>query len=86
MGMGAALYEAIEFAGGRLHTASLARYRMPRITNSPEIETLLVGDPGTPSTGAGEPAIVVIAPALAGALFDLTGERVRELPLQRRLR
>ncbi len=86
MGMGAALYEIIEFSGGRLHTTSLARYRMPRITNSPDIEVLLVGDPGTPSTGAGEPAIVVIAPALAGALFDLTGERIRELPLQRRLR
>ncbi len=86
MGMGAALYEAVEFADGRLSTASLARYRMPRITDSPEIDVLLVGDPSEPSTGAGEPAIVVIAPAIAGAVFDLTGTRVRELPLQRQLR
>jgi isoquinoline 1-oxidoreductase len=86
MGMGAALYEAIDFQGGRLLNASFARYRVPRITDAPRIEVDLVGDPDTPSTGAGEPGIVPVAPAIANAVFDLTGVRHRELPIQRHLR
>jgi isoquinoline 1-oxidoreductase len=86
MGMGAALYEAVEFEGGRLLNSGFARYRVPRINNAPAIEVDLVGDAETPSTGAGEPGIVPIAPAISNAVFDLTGERHRELPIQRHLR
>ena len=86
MGMGTALYEAIEFEDGRLLNPGFARYRVPRIHNAPEIEVALVGDPDTPSTGAGEPGIVPIAAAISNAIFDLTGERHRELPIQRHLR
>ncbi|MCH8007351.1 MAG: xanthine dehydrogenase family protein molybdopterin-binding subunit [Chloroflexi bacterium] len=86
MGMGTALYEAVDFQAGRVLTAGFARYRVPRINNAPQIETLLVGDPETPSTGAGEPGIVPIAAAISNAVFDLTGERHRELPIQRHLR
>ncbi|OGO50105.1 MAG: hypothetical protein A2148_07275, partial [Chloroflexi bacterium RBG_16_68_14] len=86
MGMGTALYEAVDFQGGSLLNSSFARYRVPRINNAPAIDVALVGDPGTPSSGAGEPAIVPIAAAIANAVFDLTGERHRELPIQRHLR
>jgi isoquinoline 1-oxidoreductase len=86
MGLGTALYEAMEFRGGRLLNASFARYRVPRATEAPEIAVDLVGDPETPSTGAGEPGIVPVAAAVANAIFDLTGRRVRELPVQRHLR
>jgi len=85
MGMGTALYEAIDFQAGVLMTSSFARYRVPRINNAPAIEVELVGDPETPSTGAGEPAMVPAAAAIANALFDLKGERLRNLPLQRHL-
>ncbi|HXH20413.1 MAG TPA: molybdopterin cofactor-binding domain-containing protein [Dehalococcoidia bacterium] len=85
MGMGAALYEAIDFENGRLLNSGFARYRVPRINNAPEIEVHLVGDPATPSTGAGEPGIVPMAGALAAAVFDRTGQRIRELPIQRHL-
>ncbi len=85
MGMGFALYEAIDFQAGRVTTSSFARYRVPRINNAPEITVDIVGDEDTPSTGAGEPAIVPIAAAIANAVFDLTGDRFRELPLQRHL-
>ncbi|MEX1252859.1 MAG: molybdopterin cofactor-binding domain-containing protein [Dehalococcoidia bacterium] len=85
MGLGTALYEAIEFQGGRVLNNGFARYRVPRITNAPEIEVALVGDPDTPSTGAGEPGIVPVAAAVANAVFDLTGQRIRELPIQRHL-
>ena len=86
MGLGTALYEAMDFQDGRLLNASFARYRVPRITNAPAIDVALVGDPETPSSGAGEPGIVSIAPAISNAVFDRTGERFRELPIQRLLR
>jgi nicotinate dehydrogenase subunit B len=86
MGMGTALYEAIDFEGGHVLNAGFTRYRVPRINDAPAIDVALVGDPDTPSTGAGEPAIVPIAAAIANAVFDMTGQRHRELPIQRHLR
>jgi nicotinate dehydrogenase subunit B len=86
MGMGTALYEAIDFEGGHVLNAGFTRYRVPRINDAPAIDVALVGDPGTPSTGAGEPAIVPVAAAIANAVFDMTGQRHRELPIQRHLR
>jgi isoquinoline 1-oxidoreductase len=85
-GMGTALYEAIDFQSGRVLNAGFTRYRVPRSNDAPRIETLLVGDPETPSTGAGEPGIVPVAPAISNAVFDRTGKRHRELPIQRHLR
>jgi isoquinoline 1-oxidoreductase len=86
MGMGTALYEAIEFRGGSILNPGFVRYRVPRITDAPAIEVVLAGDADEPSTGAGEPGIVPVAAAIANAVFDRTGRRVRELPLQRHLR
>jgi isoquinoline 1-oxidoreductase len=86
MGLGGALYEAAELAGGVILNTSLSRYQVPRITDTPEIEVLLLGDPADPSTGAGEPGLVTIAPVLANAVFNATGQRIRELPLKRQLR
>ncbi len=86
MGMGTALYEAIEFRGGIILNPGFVRYRVPRINDAPIIEVVLAGDADEPSTGAGEPGIVPVAAAIANAVFDRTGKRVRELPLQRHLR
>jgi isoquinoline 1-oxidoreductase len=86
MGMGTALYEAIDFHGGRVLNAGFTRYRVPRSNDAPAIETVLCGDADTPSTGAGEPGIVPVAAAISNAVFDRTGQRHRELPIQRHLR
>lgn len=86
MGLGGALYEAIEIGDGVVLNTSLSRYQVPRITDTPEIEVVLAGDPSDPSTGAGEPGLVAVAPAVANAVFDATGQRIRELPLKRHLR
>ena len=83
MGMGTALYEAIDFQDGRVLNNGFTRYRVPRSSDAPVIDTLLVGDAETPSTGAGEPGIVPIAAAISNAVFDQTGQRHRELPIQR---
>ncbi len=85
MGLGGALYEAADFQDGRLLNATFARYRVPRIVDAPPIDVRFVGDDATPSTGAGEPGIVPIAAAVAGAVFGATGQRHRELPIQRHL-
>ena len=82
MGLGGALYEAIEIGDGVVLNTSLSRYQVPRITDTPEIEVILVGDPSDPSTGAGEPGLVTVAPAIANAVFNATGQRIRELPLK----
>jgi isoquinoline 1-oxidoreductase len=86
MGMGTALYEAIDFQSGRVLNAGFTRYRVPRSNDVPHIDTVLCGDDDTPSTGAGEPGIVPIAAAISNAVFDRTGQRHRELPIQRHLR
>ncbi len=85
MGLGAALYEAVEVRNGVILNSTLTRYQVPRMSNAPDIEVVLVGDPSVPSTGAGEPGIVTVAPAIANAVFDQTAQRLRELPLQRHL-
>ena len=81
MGLGGALFEAIEFDGGRIRNASLAAYRVPRFTDVPPIEVILLDRPGDPSDGAGETPIIAVAPAIANAVFAATGRRHRDLPL-----
>ena len=81
MGLGGALFEAIDFAGGRILNASLASYRLPRLPDLPEIEVVLLDQPDQPSAGGGETPIVAIAPAIANAIFDACGVRLRSMPL-----
>ena len=85
MGLGTALREAVEFDSGRLLNSVFSRYRVPRINDAPQIEVVLVGDPTTPSTGAGEPGIVPIAAAIDNAVYDATESRIRDLPIVPRL-
>lgn len=81
MGMGGALFESIDFANGRILNAHLAQYRVPRFSDVPKIEVVLVDRKDVPSAGAGEIPIVGIAPAIANAIFNATGVRVRSMPM-----
>ncbi len=81
MGLGGALFEAIDFAGGRILNASLAAYRVPRLDDLPQIEVVLLDRPDQPSAGGGETPMVAIAPAIANAIFDACGVRLRSMPL-----
>ncbi len=80
-GLGGALFEAIAFDDGRILNGRFADYRVPRFLDVPAIETVLVNRQDLPSAGAGETPIVGIAPAIANAIFDATGVRLRALPL-----
>ena len=82
MGLGGALFEAVHFEpGGVLTNASMTDYRVPRITDVPGIEVVLLDRPDEPSAGAGETPIIALAPAIANAIFDATGVRLRDMPL-----
>ncbi len=85
MGIGGALFEQVRFDRQRLLNASLARYRVPRFSDAPVIETILAGRRDVPSTGAGEPPITPVAPAIAAAIFSATGKRLRDLPFESQL-
>ncbi len=81
MGIGGALFEAIEFENGKILNPHLAKYRVPRFGDMPRIEAVLVDRKDLPSAGAGETPIVGIAPAVANAIHDATGVRLRSMPM-----
>jgi nicotinate dehydrogenase subunit B len=81
-GLGGALFEAIEFENGKILNNRLSQYRVPRFSDVPPVlETVLVDRKDIPSCGAGECPLVGLAPAIANAIFDATGIRLRGLPL-----
>jgi len=80
-GLGGALFEAIEFENGKIKNAAFSAYRVPRFSDTPQLETVLLNRPDLPPIGAGETPIVCIAPAVAAAIFQATGVRPRSLPM-----
>jgi len=81
MGLGGALFEAIDFADGQIRNASLSQYRVPRLPDLPEVDVVLIDQPGQPSAGGGETPIIAVAPAIANAIFSACGIRLRSMPL-----
>lgn len=81
MAIGGALFEAIDFADGKILNAHLRDYRVPRFMDAPKIEVVLVDRKDLPSAGAGETPIVGLAPAVGNAIFAATGVRLRSLPM-----
>jgi nicotinate dehydrogenase subunit B len=81
MAIGGALFEAVDFANGRILNPHLKNYRVPRFSDLPLIETVLVDRKDLASAGAGETPIVGLAPAVGNAIFQATGMRIRSLPM-----
>ncbi len=82
MGLGGALFEAVRFDNGRIANPHFAQYHVPRFSDMPQIDVVLVDRKDLPSAGAGETPIVGVAPAIANAIFAATGERLRTMPLK----
>lgn len=80
-GLGGALFEAIRFEQGRILNARFSQYRVPRFSDMPPIEVVLLNRQDLPSAGGGEAPIETIAPAVGNAIFAATGTRLRALPL-----
>jgi len=79
-GLSAALYGEITLKDGVVEQANFDRYRCLRMPDMPTVEVHIVPSDNPPS-GVGEPGLPPVAPAVANALFQLTGKRVRKLPL-----
>ncbi len=79
-GLTAALYGRITVAGGRVNESNYHDYPVMRLDRMPELDIHFI-ESGAPPSGIGEGALPPIAPALTNAVFDLTGFRVRTLPL-----
>ena len=77
--LSAALYGDVRIEGGRAAVNNFNDYRPLRLSECPEIITIILPSAQTPS-GVGEPVVPVVAPAVGNALFAHTGMRVRTLP------
>ncbi|MDP1929968.1 MAG: xanthine dehydrogenase family protein molybdopterin-binding subunit [Gammaproteobacteria bacterium] len=80
-GLTAALYGEITIEQGRVAQTNFTDYEMVRLADSPEIDVVTI-ESGASLGGLGEPATPPIAAAVANAVYILTGQRVRELPLK----
>ena len=79
--IGGALFESIQFDNGKILNPKFSAYRVPRFSDLPQIEAVVLDRKDIPSAGAGETPIVGLAPAIANAIFNATGLRLRSLPL-----
>ncbi|QGP93128.1 putative xanthine dehydrogenase subunit D [Neomoorella glycerini] len=87
MGLGYALSEEFRLKGGQVETNTLAKLRLPKITQTPEIEVLVVDDyhPFGPygAKGMGELPLNPTAPAIINAIYNAVGVRINSLPATR---
>ncbi|MFZ6744226.1 molybdopterin cofactor-binding domain-containing protein [Undibacterium sp. JH2W] len=80
-GLSAALYGEITIRDGKVVQTNFHDYQVLRINEAPEVETIIIPS-AEPPQGIGEPGVPPIAPAVANAVFALTGKRLRSLPLK----
>jgi isoquinoline 1-oxidoreductase len=79
--LGGALFEAIDFADGKIINPVLSAYRVPRFSDMPKIELIVIDRKDLPSAGAGEAGIIGVAPAIRNAVVDAGGPALSNLPL-----
>jgi len=81
-GLTAALWGEISIYGGRAQQTNFDVYRLMRMNEAPRIDTYIVESSEEPG-GMGEPAVALVAPAVANAIHRANGKRVRSLPFSR---
>lgn len=79
-GTSLALYEKATLKDGGIKQTNFDSYTPMRMSQVPEVEVYIIAN-GEPARGVGEPAVTVVAPALANAVFNAVGARVRSLPI-----
>ena len=80
-GLSAALYGEITIEGGKVQQTNFHDYQVLRADRAPQVDTIVMPS-AAPPEGIGEPGVPPIAPAVADAVFALTGKRLRSLPLR----
>lgn len=81
-GLSAALYGEITVKNGRVQQSNFPDYPVVRLADAPAVEVHIIESGIEHLGGVGEPGTPPIAPAVANALYGLTGKRVRELPIR----
>ena len=80
-GISRTLWEEVKFDNKTVTSVDWQTYPILDITESPEsIQTVLINHPELAPSGAGEPSIRAVAAAIANAIFDATGVRIRRVP------
>ncbi len=79
-GMSLALFEKATMKDGAIEQTNFDTYTPMRMSQVPEVALAIIAN-GEPATGVGEPAVTVVAPALANAIYNAVGARVRSLPI-----
>ena len=82
-GLSHALYGEISAKNGVIEQQNFRDFRLMRIKEAPRAIHVDVVPSDAPPSGVGEPGVPPVAPALANAVFALTGQRLRDLPLVR---
>jgi len=80
-GLSAALFGAVTIKDGKVEQTNFHDYPVVRLNQAPLVETIILPSAEHPE-GMGEPAVPPVAPAVANAVFQLTGKRLRSLPLK----
>jgi CO/xanthine dehydrogenase Mo-binding subunit len=82
MALSRTLFEEVKFDRERVLSVDWTSYPILEIQDAPErIDVVLINRPDLPATGAGEPSTRTVPAAIANALFDATGARIRRVPI-----
>jgi isoquinoline 1-oxidoreductase beta subunit len=81
-GLGAILKGEITLEGGKVQQTNFDGYEVLHMEEMPQIDVHIIASTEKP-TGVGEPGVPPIGPAIANAVFSVTGKRIRVLPISR---
>lgn len=81
LGVSTALKEEVLFESGGVKSSNFDDYKVIRMSEVPEIEVKIIESGKENIGGIGEPGVTPTAPAIANAVFDAIGKRIRRLPL-----
>jgi CO/xanthine dehydrogenase Mo-binding subunit len=79
-GMSLALFEKAPLKDGALQASNFSDYTPMRMSEMPDLDISIIANNDPPS-GCGEPGVTVVAPAIANAIFNACGVRIRSLPI-----
>ncbi|PYN85983.1 MAG: hypothetical protein DMD87_20755 [Candidatus Rokuibacteriota bacterium] len=82
MALSRTLFEEVKFDRDQVLSVDWTSYPILEVQDAPErIDIVLINRPDLPATGAGEPSTRTVPAAIANALFDATGARIRRVPI-----
>jgi nicotinate dehydrogenase subunit B len=79
-GVSRTLFEEVKFDSSGIKSVDWNSYPVITFRSVPDVDIVLLNHPEKPASGAGEPAIVPVPAAIANAIFDAVGARLREIP------